>query len=115
MKRPDKSEEVIARIKDLKENVPRLNLRTTVMVGFPGESEEDFKQTVEAIKAVDFSEVQIDKYEDRPGTISSQMSDKISQEEIDRRYAEIKQSLGFRKRWTNWGFGRRATEAQRQQ
>jgi tRNA A37 methylthiotransferase MiaB len=109
MNRPDKIEEVVAKLKDVKENVPKLNLRTTVMVGFPGETEEDLLKTIAALKTIDVSEVQINKYEDRPGTISSQMSDKVPQEVIDRRYAEIKQSLGFRTRWTNWGFGRKAT------
>lgn len=98
MRRPEKSEDVLARLKSLKKSVPNLILRTTIIIGFPGETEEDFKETVEAIEAVDFSEVQIDKYEDRPGTISSQMADKVSQEEIDRRYTEIKKMIRYRTR-----------------
>ena len=107
MKRPDKSEEVVARLKDIKENVPQLNLRTTVMVGFPGETEDDLQKTIQALKEINVSEVQINKYEDRPGTVSSQMQDKVSQDVIDRRYEEIKRSLQFRTRWGNWGVGRR--------
>ena len=53
------------------------------------EMDEDFMETIKAVKEVGFSEVQLNKYEDRPGTVSSMMKDKIPQEVIDRRYAEI--------------------------
>lgn len=91
MKRPEESEDVKAKLKELKEKIPQLDLRTTVIIGFPGETEEDFMKTVEAIKEIDFSEVQLNKYEDRPGTVSSTMEDKLPQELIDRRYEVIKQ------------------------
>jgi tRNA A37 methylthiotransferase MiaB len=90
MKRPGKIEDILSRLKDLKKKIPQMNLRTTVIIGFPGETEEDFKKTIEAVKAVEFSEVQLNKYEDRPGTVSSMMKDKIPKEIIDRRYNEIK-------------------------
>ena len=48
------------------------------------------RKTIEAIKEVGFSEVQLNKYEDRPGTVSSTMKDKVPQEVIDRRYKLIK-------------------------
>jgi threonylcarbamoyladenosine tRNA methylthiotransferase MtaB len=89
MRRPEDSTQVISKLKELKEQVPTINLRTTVIIGFPGETDDDFQETVEAIRAVEFSEVQLNKYEDRPGTPASRMLDKIPQEVIDRRYKEI--------------------------
>lgn len=91
MNRPEKAEEVRARLKDLKQRVPQINLRTTVILGFPGETEEDFQQTVEAIRDLGFAEVQLNKYEDRPGTVSSRMDQKVPREVIDKRYEVIKQ------------------------
>jgi tRNA-2-methylthio-N6-dimethylallyladenosine synthase len=91
MKRPVKTEEIIAKLKEIKTKFPEINLRTTVIIGFPGETEEDFMETVKAVRAVGFSEVQLNKYEDRPGTVSSKMKDKVPQEVIDRRYKLIKQ------------------------
>lgn len=90
MKRPYKIEQVKSNLKALKEQVPELILRTTVIIGFPGETEEDFKMTVNAVREIDFTEVQLNKYEDRPGTASSKMNEKISQFVIDQRYKEIK-------------------------
>lgn len=91
MKRPEKSSEVQAKLKDLKRKLPDLILRTTVIIGFPGETEEDFFQTVQAVQEIDFNAVELNLYEDRPGTHSSKMEYKIPQEVIERRYKIIKQ------------------------
>jgi len=90
MKRPLKTEELIAKLKEIKARFPEVNLRTTVIIGYPGETDEDFMETIKAVREVGFSEVQLNKYEDRPGTASSKMEDKIPQEVIDRRYRLIK-------------------------
>ena len=65
-------------------------LRTTALIGFPGETEEDFEMTKKALKEVGFTEVEIDKYEDRPRTSSSLMKDKIPQKIINKRGSELK-------------------------
>ena len=93
MKRPEKGEEVRARIKELKKKIPHLTFRTTVIIGFPGETEEDFQMTVDAVKEIDFSVVELNKYSDRPGTAASKMPDKVPQETIDRRTEEIRKQL----------------------
>ncbi len=96
MRRPEKSEEVRARLKELKSKLPNLILRTTVIVGFPGEKEEDFRKTIEAVTEIDFSVVELNKYTDRPGTASSRMQDKIPQKTIDRRTEELERLLSNR-------------------
>ena len=93
MNRPEKSEKVRARLKELKKKLPHLILRTTVVVGFPGETEEDFRKTLEALQEIDLSVVELNKYSDRPGIASSKMNDKVPQEIIDRRTKEIEQAL----------------------
>jgi len=89
MKRPEKNKEVITALQGLKANFPHLKLRTTVIVGFPGETEEDFEETVRALQQVDFAAVEINKYEDRPGTAASRMQGKIPAETIERRVQDL--------------------------
>jgi tRNA A37 methylthiotransferase MiaB len=49
-----------------------------VIVGFPGESEEDFQETVKTIESASPEIVNISKYGDRPGTLASTLSNKVS-------------------------------------
>ena len=91
MHRPENGREVRQKLNELKRKLPHLTFRTTVIIGFPGETEEDFQQTVEAVRDVDFSVVELNKYSDRPGTASSQMKNKIPRKVIDRRTEEIRQ------------------------
>ena len=90
MKRPYEIESVKEKLIDIKKQIPEINLRTTVIIGFPGETVEDFMKTVDAVQTIDFSEVQLNKYEDRPGTVSEAMDNKVPQKEIERRYRIIK-------------------------
>ncbi len=52
-------------------------LSTDVIVGFPGESEEDFKETLDFCKEIGFSKIHVFPYSDRSGTVASRMNDKI--------------------------------------
>lgn len=62
-------------------------LTTDVMVGFTGETEELFKESVEFVKKIGFEKVHVFPYSDRPGTAASKRSGKISKEEKKRRSA----------------------------
>jgi MiaB/RimO family radical SAM methylthiotransferase len=93
MKRPEKGEGVRAKLKELKRKLPHLTLRTTVIIGFPGETEEDYRETVEAVTEIDFSVVELNKYTDRPGTASSKMDNKVPQKIIDRRTRDLDRLL----------------------
>lgn len=90
MRRPYEIETVKDKLIDLRKQVPEIMLRTTALIGFPGEMEDDFEMTKKAVQDIGFSEVEIKKYEDRPGTASSAIKDKIPQEIVDRRYRCLK-------------------------
>ncbi|MBQ4132149.1 MAG: tRNA (N6-isopentenyl adenosine(37)-C2)-methylthiotransferase MiaB [Desulfovibrionaceae bacterium] len=63
----------------LREARPELELSTDIIVGFPGETEEDFEATMQAMQAARFIDSFSFCYSDRPGTKSELFSDKISQ------------------------------------
>ncbi|MBN2480894.1 MAG: tRNA (N(6)-L-threonylcarbamoyladenosine(37)-C(2))-methylthiotransferase MtaB [Bacteroidales bacterium] len=64
-------------INELKKRYPLFNLTTDVMVGFPGETEEDFRSTCNVIREVGFSHVHTFKYSVRHGTKAERMPGQI--------------------------------------
>ena len=56
---------------------PNISLTTDVIVGFPGETEEDFKETLDFCKKVGFAKIHVFPYSDRNGTVASKMKDKV--------------------------------------
>lgn len=62
-------------------------LTTDIIVGFPGETDDDFARTVEAVRQFRFDAVFLAKYSDRPGTPASRMQDKVPAGVIDQRHA----------------------------
>lgn len=63
------------------------SLTTDIIVGFPGETEEDFSATVETVRRFRFDAVFLAKYSDRPDTPASRMQNKIPRDIIDRRHS----------------------------
>ncbi len=90
MKRPYTIEDVKKYLNIIKEKVPGLQISTHIMVGFPGETEEDFKESVDFIKEYGFPFVDIYAYDDRPNTAASRMAGKVPQKLIERRVAAVK-------------------------
>lgn len=64
-------------------------ISNNIIVGFPGETEEDLEQSLRLIHEVDYGMHMVFRYEDRPGTKASQLPDKIPAAEIERRYAIV--------------------------
>jgi tRNA-2-methylthio-N6-dimethylallyladenosine synthase len=86
-----------ARLADPIREDARWTLTTDIIVGFPGETEEDFAGTVAAVRRFRFEAVFLAKYSDRPGTPSSRMQDKVPRTIIDERHSmllRIVQDLG---------------------
>lgn len=61
----------------LKENIPQCRLYTHMLVGFPGESDSDFRMSKDIVKEIDFAGVSTYVYEDRPGTGAFYMPGKV--------------------------------------
>jgi len=62
-------------------------LTTDIIVGFPGETDDDFAHTVDVVRRFRFDGVFLAKYSDRPGTPSSRMQDKVLPAIIDERHS----------------------------
>jgi MiaB/RimO family radical SAM methylthiotransferase len=92
MKRPYTIEDVKTYLNIIKTEVPDLQISTHIMVGFPGETEEDFKESLEFIKEYEFPFVDIYAYDDRPNTAASQMADKVPQNIISQRVDTVKKA-----------------------
>jgi len=67
-------------IAELQETVPDLALSTDLIVGFPGETEEDFARTVEMVEEVGYDNVFVFRYSRRPGTPAAEMADQVPEE-----------------------------------
>ena len=76
-------------IQDIREKVPGIAIRTTMMVGFPGETEEDFQQTMELLDTVRHHGSFSFKYSDRPETRAADLDDKLSEAQKGRRLQEF--------------------------
>lgn len=82
----EKYEEKINQIKQTKENI---SITTDVIVGFPNETEEMHKESLEFIKKIGFTKVHVFPYSDRDGTVASKMENKIDGNIKKRRVREL--------------------------
>ena len=65
------------KLRDLKEKLPSLSVTTDVIVGFPGETEEEFQQTYQWIEKMHFNQLHVFPYSIRKGTPAARMKDQI--------------------------------------
>ena len=79
MRRPYKIEDVKAKLEDLKKKLPDLRINTRIIIGFPGETTEDFNETKKLFQELCFRFYGVGVYEycDRPTAEASKMKDKI--------------------------------------
>lgn len=77
MRRPERRETIRERVRWLREAIPELVLRTTVIVGFPGETEEDFEALLDLLEEVRFDRVGAFAYSVEEGTPAAAMPDQV--------------------------------------
>jgi tRNA-2-methylthio-N6-dimethylallyladenosine synthase len=96
MGRPYTIEQYKNLIKKIREKVPKINLSTDVIVGFPGETKKQFENTVKLFKEIEFNMAYIAKYSPRPGTAAFQLKNNIPLEEKKKREKILRNLL---KKW----------------
>ena len=82
-------ESFVAIVKQLKQAQPAIGLSTDFIVGFPGETEADFEQTLELVREVEFAQAFVFKYSKRKDTPAAAMPDQLPQAVIEERHAEL--------------------------
>lgn len=74
-------------IQKIREKIPFVQISTDVIVGFPGETEKQFENTVKLFKKIKFDKAYINKYSSRVGTPAYKLQDDISLREKKRRWS----------------------------
>lgn len=89
MGRRGRKEDILKTINSLREKMPNICLRTSLIVGFPGESEEDFEELKELVQAVHFSNLGVFKYSQEEDTPAASMENQIDESIKEKRLNEI--------------------------
>jgi len=96
MKRPGQVEKTLERIKSWREQVPDLTIRSTFIVGFPGETEEDFQQLLDFLEEAQLDRVGCFQYSPVEGAAANELPDpvpdEVKQERFDR-FMAIQQKI----------------------
>ena len=74
---------------ELKEALPGISITTDVIVGFPGETEEDFKETLDVVREVGFDSAYTYVYSKRSGTPAASMEDQVDKDVIKDRFDRL--------------------------
>ena len=77
MKRKYNAEQALAYIKRLREAIPDVQLTTDVIVGFPGETDEDFRETCDFVRRAGFLMIHVFPYSKRKGTVAAEMKGQL--------------------------------------
>ncbi len=91
MKRGYTKEWFLDRAKKLRDLVKDVHISTDIIVGFPGESEEDFKDTLDVIREVEFEQIFSFKYSPRPFTKAAEFKNQVDEETASRRLKEVQE------------------------
>lgn len=98
MKRKYPREFFAERVKTIKSLLPHAMVAADVIVGFPGETEEDFIDTYNFIRDTEITYAHIFPYSERPGTLSQKMDEKVLGHEIKSRSQRLKELSDRKKR-----------------
>lgn len=107
MHRPYRMADYLERVERTKEELPGLALATDIIVGFPGETEEHFQATLDAVRRVGFSKLHVFRYSARDDTAAADMTDLVSPDvKKDRSKRLIDLGNEIRERFLNEHLGR---------
>ncbi|MFK5634527.1 tRNA (N6-isopentenyl adenosine(37)-C2)-methylthiotransferase MiaB [Ornithinimicrobium sp. LYQ103] len=89
MRRSYRSERFLGIIDRVREQIPDAAITTDIIVGFPGETEEDFRATLDVVRASRFSSAFTFQYSVRPGTPAATMEDQVPKEVVQERFERL--------------------------
>ncbi len=89
MNRVYNKEQYLALVKKIKEKVPDVSLTTDIIVGFPGETEEDFQDTLDVVRQVEYDSAFTFIYSRRSGTPAGKMEKTVDEDTIKERFDRL--------------------------
>ena len=89
MNRHYTKEQYVALAKKIQERIPGVSFTTDIIVGFPGETEEDFEETLDVVREVGFDSAYTYVYSKRSGTPAASMEDQVDKDVIKDRFDRL--------------------------
>ncbi|AMM20558.1 tRNA-2-methylthio-N(6)-dimethylallyladenosine synthase MiaB [Frondihabitans sp. PAMC 28766] len=89
MRRSYRSEKFLGILDRVRAKMPNAAISTDIIVGFPGETEEDFQETLRVVEAARFASAFTFQYSIRPGTPAADLPDQIAKEVVQERYERL--------------------------
>lgn len=95
MNRKYKTDEFIKKVEKIREARPNISLTTDIIVGFPGETDEEFEETYAFAKKCEFSKIHVFPYSSRKGTAASNMKNQVNPTVKKERAAKLRKLSTF--------------------
>ena len=89
MKRSYRSDRYLNILENVRAKIPNAAITTDIIVGFPGETEEDFQATIDVVRKSRFAMAYTFQYSKRPGTPAAEMPNQIEKEVVQERYERL--------------------------
>ena len=89
MRRSYRSEKFLGILEKVRERMPDAAVSTDIIVGFPGETEEDFLETLRVVEAARFTNAFTFQYSPRPGTPAADLPDQLPKEVVQERFERL--------------------------
>ena len=89
MKRSYRSERYLGILESVRSKIPNAAITTDIIVGFPGETEEDSQATMDVVRAARFAMAYTFQYSKRPGTPAAEMPNQVAKEVVQERYERL--------------------------
>lgn len=89
MRRSYRSKKFLAILDEVREKLPHAAITTDIIVGFPGETEEDFQATLDVVEQARFTSAFTFQYSPRPGTPAAEMADQLPKAVVQERFERL--------------------------
>ena len=93
MNRKYTKEDYLGLVDKIKTAMPEISLTTDIIVGFPGETEEDFLETVDVVRKAGFDSAYTFIYSKRSGTVAAKMENQVPEEEVKDRFNRLLEEI----------------------
>ncbi|WIM66795.1 tRNA (N6-isopentenyl adenosine(37)-C2)-methylthiotransferase MiaB [Corynebacterium breve] len=89
MRRSYRSKKFLGILDEVREKIPHASITTDIIVGFPGETEEDFQATMDVVEKARFTSAFTFQYSARPGTPAAEMENQVPREVVQERFERL--------------------------